>query len=716
MPTSPSLSFSNQSDETHFSITNLSTSPGCSSFSSTCRNLQPIINYNKNIALNRESLHPFNVPLISNTDNNLCSYMQSKYIPTISRFSVNQSINAHFSTNSPTTKTYFSSKLHNDDNNENYLLPIRSLNVSYAPTPVLSHVMKPIPTIDGPVNFSDLIELQPVRIMDWLAEVALLRLTNLFEIFSSSSTLSERSRQMRFATRVQNLLVQLKSIIHQNNIDANLPKQNGIWGASLSSIQARTSDSTPLPRFVHDIIDYLEQNAQFIEGIFRKNGTRTRVSEIRNCCSKLGPDQPLPTEFLTSSNFHDVAEVLKQYFRELPECLMTNRISKLMENCVIDLSETKHFAALHYCILIMPSENREALMILLKFLNKVSKHFQQNQMNAYNLATCLMPTLFKFSDSFSKIPNINAHKNGSVKHKILRRRDTIGAPSESQVHNVFDSIRIILAKMIENWEQLLKVPPNLAKEISLMDLGTNREMSMPSKSDQLIFSDEILRGFRRQQQVLIQSYNEGLKNWSLRRVFSDGTQIFTRHVNDLTSLKKFRIETNINAPVNFVLNLILQNRPLWDMNLHNWRKVKSNYSYNFDMIKVEYRTQNLVRNKHVYLARHWTYGNLSGEPSIVVERSVTPKETELSSSNERIRVFKSYFFILPVSHSESRLIYFSRADLRGKTSLWYEHTYGEMLANSFMRFKLNANCRYSFGSPKEVFGSLNKFTTFGTLV
>lgn len=68
----------------------------------------------------------------------------------------------------------------------------------------------------------------------------------------------------------------------------------------------------------------------------------------------------------------------------------------------------------------MPSENREALMILLKFLNKVSKHFQQNQMNAYNLATCLMPTLFKFSDSFSKIPNINAHKNGSVKHKILR--------------------------------------------------------------------------------------------------------------------------------------------------------------------------------------------------------------------------------------------------------------------------------------------------------
>lgn len=114
MPTSPSLSFSNQSDETHFSITNLSTSPGCSSFSSTCRNLQPIINYNKNIALNRESLHPFNVPLISNTDNNLCSYMQSKYIPTISRFSVNQSINAHFSTNSPTTKTYISSKLHNE--------------------------------------------------------------------------------------------------------------------------------------------------------------------------------------------------------------------------------------------------------------------------------------------------------------------------------------------------------------------------------------------------------------------------------------------------------------------------------------------------------------------------------------------------------------------------------------------------------------------------
>jgi hypothetical protein len=182
---------------------------------------------------------------------------------------------------------------------------------------------------------------------------------------------------------------------------------------SLSDTQAKTVDGSSLPRFVHDIINYLDRNACSVEGVFRKNGMKSRIQEIKECCSKLEPNQQIPNYLLMESQVHDIADVLKQYLRELPECLMTDQISEILENSVTELPESKHFgmfcllflysiigkiitAALHYCILVMPPENRQVLMILLKFLSKIANSSNINQMSAQNLATCLMPTLFRF--------------------------------------------------------------------------------------------------------------------------------------------------------------------------------------------------------------------------------------------------------------------------------------------------------------------------------
>ena len=50
---------------------------------------------------------------------------------------------------------------------------------------------------------------------------------------------------------------------------------------SLYAIQSKTDDGSPLPRFIHDIMDYIAGYAHLTEWLFRKNGKY--IFTIYNC-------------------------------------------------------------------------------------------------------------------------------------------------------------------------------------------------------------------------------------------------------------------------------------------------------------------------------------------------------------------------------------------------------------------------------------------------
>lgn len=104
---------------------------------------------------------------------------------------------------------------------------------------------------------------------------------------------------------------------------------------SLNQICKLTNDNSPLPNFVLDIMNFLKSNAADAEGLFRKNGVKLRIQEIKEKCSKLKADQNVPDGILDIGQLHDLGDALKQYFRELPECLITNRLSIMLENSVL---------------------------------------------------------------------------------------------------------------------------------------------------------------------------------------------------------------------------------------------------------------------------------------------------------------------------------------------------------------------------------------------
>ncbi len=72
----------------------------------------------------------------------------------------------------------------------------------------------------------------------------------------------------------------------------------------------------------------------------------------------------------------DVADVLKQYFRELPECLFTNKLSQTLIDIFMYLPENERLEAVQYCMLLLDDESRDVLQCLLYFLHDISQNFQ----------------------------------------------------------------------------------------------------------------------------------------------------------------------------------------------------------------------------------------------------------------------------------------------------------------------------------------------------
>ena len=98
-----------------------------------------------------------------------------------------------------------------------------------------------------------------------------------------------------------------------------------VFGVPLQVIAQRTGQ--PLPQCILFAMRCLRRTAHDAVGIFRKSGVRTRIQKLHaevEAAAERVDFEPLQP--------YDVADLIKQYFRELPECLLTNKLSESFIN------------------------------------------------------------------------------------------------------------------------------------------------------------------------------------------------------------------------------------------------------------------------------------------------------------------------------------------------------------------------------------------------
>ena len=131
---------------------------------------------------------------------------------------------------------------------------------------------------------------------------------------------------------------------------------------------------------------------------------------------------------------HDVASLVKQFFRQLPEPLLTAPL----HDCFIKTQRLEDFdeqieAVLLLCILL-PLSHFSALQFSMRFLAKVASCSEHSKMGTSNLAIVLTPNLMHSGTSEKQLKEETA-----VVDILLKNADKIGLVSE----DIYERAKII---------------------------------------------------------------------------------------------------------------------------------------------------------------------------------------------------------------------------------------------------------------------------------
>ncbi|XP_019679102.3 rho GTPase-activating protein 6 isoform X1 [Felis catus] len=214
-----------------------------------------------------------------------------------------------------------------------------------------------------------------------------------------------------------------------------------------------------VPRLVDSCCQHLEKHGLQTVGIFRVGSSKKRVRQLREEFDR-GVDVSLEEEH----SVHDVAALLKEFLRDMPDPLLTRELYTAFINTLL-LEPEEQLGTLQLLIYLLPPCNCDTLHRLLQFLSMVARHANDNvskdgqevtgnKMTSLNLATIFGPNLLHKQKS--------SDKEFSVQSSARAEEST--------------AIIAVVQKMIENYEALFMVPPDLQNEVLISLLETDPDV------------------------------------------------------------------------------------------------------------------------------------------------------------------------------------------------------------------------------------------------
>ncbi|KAJ3451243.1 rho/rac/cdc gtpase-activating protein [Anaeramoeba flamelloides] len=165
-------------------------------------------------------------------------------------------------------------------------------------------------------------------------------------------------------------------------------EETRIFGVPLQvAIQREGRNESSPPSIVEKSIMYLEEHGVDQEGIYRLSGSMLQMGELKE---KFNRGEKVNLETVRDEN--TVGSLMKLYFRELPEPILTEKYTPRLPKLSKLDQETQKKRLIHVYNNI-PEVNRAVLRWLFPHLYRVSLHAETNKMTPQNLAIVFAPTL-----------------------------------------------------------------------------------------------------------------------------------------------------------------------------------------------------------------------------------------------------------------------------------------------------------------------------------
>ncbi|XP_066502974.1 si:zfos-588f8.1 isoform X1 [Hoplias malabaricus] len=154
------------------------------------------------------------------------------------------------------------------------------------------------------------------------------------------------------------------------------------------------NDRIPVPVVLELMLEHVEMNGLYTEGIYRKSGSANRMKELRQLL-----EADPHTVCLEDYPIHAVTGLVKQWLRELPEPLMTlARYNDFLH--AVDLPEKpEQLLAIYRVLEELPTAHFNTLERLVFHLVRVSREEKSNRMTPNSLAIVFAPCILRGPDT-----------------------------------------------------------------------------------------------------------------------------------------------------------------------------------------------------------------------------------------------------------------------------------------------------------------------------
>jgi hypothetical protein len=164
-----------------------------------------------------------------------------------------------------------------------------------------------------------------------------------------------------------------------------------------------------VPLVVEKCVQAVEKLGMDYEGIYRKSGGTSQLKIIAQLF-----DNRQPFNLENRDRFNDISaitSVLKNYFRELPEPLLTFELHERFIECAESkTNSSKKEVEMRELVKALPKEHFDTIKVLIQHLHRVQGKSEENRMNSRNLGVVFGPTLMRSGDPSQEF----AHMGGKA--------------------------------------------------------------------------------------------------------------------------------------------------------------------------------------------------------------------------------------------------------------------------------------------------------------
>ncbi|KAH7905642.1 Rho GTPase activation protein [Hygrophoropsis aurantiaca] len=183
------------------------------------------------------------------------------------------------------------------------------------------------------------------------------------------------------------------------------------FGVDLAEQMAR--DGVELPPVIEKCCTTIEKYGIYSQGIYRISGMARKVALLKERLDKDMDTVNLDADEWTS-DINNVTSVIKLWFRELPDPLLTSSLHQgFVDAAKIENDRLRHIR-LHERVNDLPDANYATLKFLMGHLHRIAQHEAENSMSIQNLAIVFGPTLFGQAVASNGNGSVTGHVNGGM--------------------------------------------------------------------------------------------------------------------------------------------------------------------------------------------------------------------------------------------------------------------------------------------------------------